>query len=797
MNPTHTGNIEATNHDNMEQPFNSREREVLSALETLVRPNILVEMRVLGTRTGTISGYYDQLPKMALDAVQLDGLASGIYMTLNPVDTRLKARSHNNFVKYAKHTAADSDIIRRVWLPIDFDPLRPAGISATEEEHRVAIDRAKEVQGWLLSIGFPDVILADSGNGAHLLGKIDLPNDEASRVLLASVLTALDFMFGDDKIGVDKTTYNAARIWKMYGTLARKGENLPERPHRRAKILYKPALLEVVGGDLLQKVAGMGPQNEQILRRDFSVAPTNTFSVDDWIRANDLPVARSAPWQNGHKWVLRTCPWNAQHADSAAYIIQHASGAIAAGCHHNACADKGWKELRALYSGPKEHHDFDTNAPTGERGNISGPALPLHPPALATAYRAEWPKPAGQAAFAGLAGRVVTVADPHTEADPVAVLGSFLTAFGCAIGKGPFALVGASEHYPRIFTALVGRTSKGRKGESWSPNRKAFSLAAPDWASHRILTGLSTGEGLISAVRDSRSKPVAVKGSPGEYEMQVVDEGVGDKRLLVIEPEFARVLRVMTRQGNTLNAIMRDAWDRGNLNVMTKDALQATGAHISIVGHITLDELRQELTDTDAANGFANRFIWLSVSRSKELPNPTPFDGPDVARLAVELKDTLEYASQVGLMKRTLEANELWREVYHDLSAERDGLVGSILGRAEAQVLRLSLLYALLDRANMVTPSHLLSALELWDYSVRSAKYVFGDATGDPIADRILEALKLSGTLTRTEVSAVFSKNVSSARLSQALFLLHERGMVRVSQDDTGGRPVEVWSIVT
>src|SRR5262249_16765284 len=152
----------------------------------------------------------------------------------------------------------------------------------------------------------------------------------------------------------------------------------------------------------------------------------------------------------------------------------------------------------------------------------------------------------------------------------------------------------------------VGKSSKARKGDSLTPVRALFEIADPDFAQYRMQNGLASGEGLINAVRDPAS---------------LTDVGVLDKRLLVIEPEFARLLAVMPRQGNTLNAIIRDAWDRDRLQSMTKNSpLKATGAHVAIVGHITIDELRRELTDTDAANGFANRFITFWVKRSKLLP---------------------------------------------------------------------------------------------------------------------------------------------------------------------------------
>lgn len=409
-----------------------------------------------------------------------------------------------------------------------------------------------------------------------------------------------------------------------------------------------------------------------------------------------------------------------------------------------------------------------------------------------------WPESPGSQVYAGLSGELVRLADIHTEADPVAILGSFLTAFGCALGPGPHAMVGATRHDPRIFLVLVGKSGKARKGESWSPVRTLLELADPQWASKRILSGLSSGEGLINAVRDKQEKQVPIRGEPGRFETQLVDEGVEDKRLLVVEPEFARVLSVMTRQGNTLNAVLRDAWDRGNLHVMTKTPIHATAAHICLIAHITTEELRRELRETDSANGFANRFMWLAVRRSKLLPIPEPFQSMQVEKLGQELATLLEWARGVGRMQLDPSASDLWKAAYEDLSVERAGLAGAILGRSEPQVLRLALLYALLDGSDTVHTQHLVSAIELWAYSERSAYYVFGDSTGDYVADTIYQALRQSKHLTRTQISGLFDRNVKADRIALALLGLEGSNKARKDTEIRGeGRPSEVWSLVT
>lgn len=409
---------------------------------------------------------------------------------------------------------------------------------------------------------------------------------------------------------------------------------------------------------------------------------------------------------------------------------------------------------------------------------------------------AKRPEPPGKAAYYGLAGRVVETADPHTEADPTGVLVHFLIGFGCAVGSGPHFYVGATRHRARLFGALVGETSKARKGDAGQIATRMLTLADPTLRD-RLLSGLSSGEGLIWTVRDPIEETKRAKQQDGGYESTTIetDPGIRDKRLFAVEPELARLLRVMSRPGNVLSAVLRDAWDSGDLSIATKNSpAKATAAHICLLGHITLDELRRELADTEGANGFSNRFLWACVKRSKMLPEPEPFTGEDVMRLANEVHTALMKARQVGEMRRDEPARALWRAVYPELSAGRDGLLGAVTARAEAITLRLSMIYALLDGAAVIGVDHLAAALDLWAYCERSAAYIFGDATGDPVADTIDRALRQNGELSRTQISNLFARNESAARISTALQTLLLSGKASVeARGGREGRPAEWW----
>jgi hypothetical protein len=403
-----------------------------------------------------------------------------------------------------------------------------------------------------------------------------------------------------------------------------------------------------------------------------------------------------------------------------------------------------------------------------------------------------------EAAFQGPAGRFVRLVEPHTEADPVGILGQFLGAFSSAAGRSPHFQVEADRHSLNLYQVHVGASSKARKGTSWGRAKQVVVEADPEWAA-RIVLGLSSGEGLIHAVRDpvERQDPVKEKGKVVGYETVIADQGVEDKRLLVVEAEFASVLKVCEREGNTLSPTLRMGWDTGRLGILTRNSpIKATGAHISIIGHITSDELLRHLDNTESANGFANRFLWFSVRRSKVLPEGGSLEAHELAPVIAEVSDALEFAKTAGEIRRDAGARTIWHAVYEELSEGKPGLLGAMIARGEAQVMRLACIYAVLDRSPVVRSEHLRAALAVWEYAERSVRHIFGSKMGDPAADRVIDALHdHPAGMTRTEISALFGRNMSSNQIERALHFLKAHGHASPVQETTGGRPVERWRL--
>jgi hypothetical protein len=266
---------------------------------------------------------------------------------------------------------------------------------------------------------------------------------------------------------------------------------------------------------------------------------------------------------------------------------------------------------------------------------------------------------------------------------------------------------------------------------------------------------------------------------------------------LVVETEFASALRVSERDGNPLTAVLRQAWDSGTLRILTRNkAAKATGAHISMIGHITKDELLKYLNSTEAGNGFGNRILWCCVRRSKLLPEGG--GAVDLGPILRKLEQAVRFARTAGELKREPEARELWAEVYPHLTRDRLGLFGAVTGRAEAITLRLSMLYALLDCSAEIRVPHLAAALAVWRYCEDSARFIFGSTLGDQTADAILEGLQRNPEgLTRQEISdRIFGRHKRAEEISRALRVLASAGLAQAEQRDTGGRPAEVWSAI-
>lgn len=408
----------------------------------------------------------------------------------------------------------------------------------------------------------------------------------------------------------------------------------------------------------------------------------------------------------------------------------------------------------------------------------------------------EWPTLSDDALY-GIVGDIVRASIKSSEADPAAVLATLLVRAGASFGRHSWTRIGDDRHYPLVFSMVVGASANARKGTSLGPIERIFDdaearLATP---SLRVTNGLSSGEGLIAAVRDAKAA------TKDEDE----DEGVSDKRLLVIESEFAGPLKAMQRQGNTLSVVIRDAWDRRKLSIMTKNnPLVATDVHVALLGHITKHELARLLEKVELSNGLVNRFLWFCSRRSKILAFPEGLDEMVIPHLASSLALAISHGQRDRLMNFDAEAASFYQKLYHQVTTqESGGIVGDITARGPAQIRRLALIYALLDCETSIRLVHLKAAKAVWDYCLASAKWIFGAATseGAPVKslnEKILDVLQ-AGEKSQTELYKHLRHICKSSQLAAALSELQSLGRISQRKGDTsstGGRAPVMWRLV-
>jgi hypothetical protein len=338
---------------------------------------------------------------------------------------------------------------------------------------------------------------------------------------------------------------------------------------------------------------------------------------------------------------------------------------------------------------------------------------------------------------------------------------------------------------------LVGDSASARKGTSWNAIQAVLGAIDPSWSLNCVRDSFQTGEGIVHTIRDARTH----KGPGGKA---VLDEGVGDKRLLIAEEEFGRFLVVSERKGNTITSTLRKAWDspRRISTVSKTDDECASDPHISVIGHVTAPEVRKWMGLIDSVNGFANRFLWIATQASKEIPIPEPVNWRGTCKAILEQvnqaiilcrKESFEF-------KWTECGKKAWKAFYTECrKTKRISVLGLMVNRAEAHVLRLAMLYAALDGTALIDKYHMTAAVAVWDYSYRSVKWIFGERTGNKSADRILWELKRRPEgLTRTEISSdVLRRNLSASEVSQALCILAEAGLAQASF--ANNKPIERW----
>ena len=401
------------------------------------------------------------------------------------------------------------------------------------------------------------------------------------------------------------------------------------------------------------------------------------------------------------------------------------------------------------------------------------------------------PSPMAEAAYYGIAGKIVDIIAAVSEPCRESLLAQFLVSFGSIMGRDLYCHQG-SDHHLNEFVVLVGETAFGRKGTAWNAIRNLLKEIDPLWVKTRTYEGIQSGEAIIHEIRDPRQR--LTRGGK-----MIHDPGVTDKRLGIVEQEFGRVLVVGGREGNTLSVTLRKCWDSeddlhtGNKN----DPEHASNPHVSLIGHVTLDELRKRLEKTDNTNGFSNRIMWLVVKRAKVVACPPPIQWKSHPKILQALRDI---KTNLTAHPRTFswqqETLSEWNRYYRSKKDSGTGMIGPIIARSAPHVLRLAMLYAVLDASTLIEPRHVEAAIAFVDYCERCAQWIFQERTGNKAADKILWNLeRRPAGMTRNEIQhEVFSNHCSETTLNMALSQLVDMNLVDISHERaSNNKKVERW----
>ena len=767
--------------DTSTQPKPAIVENIKRALAVLFSAGDVTELRILNTRYKTVSGYFDDLGTLDSAGAEWSGQAPAVYVTLNPVNPALLARSKNRVTQWAKTTTSDGDIARRCWLPIaDIDPVRPAGISSTDAEHELAITTAKTIARFLVELGIPQdsLVIADSGNGAHVLIRIDLPNDNQSTELVQRCIEAVALRFTTDKNNIDLGVFNAARIWKLYGTLACKGDNTTDRPHRFATILWAPKEIQIAPREILDKLARLPPDKPKANSNGFS----SGLDLESWIGTH-LPNAFGPyPWNGGRKWLLDVCPWNPDHTNRAMYVVQHGSGAIAAGCHHNGCAGKnwhdlrdiiepGWRERNAPYSG--EHLTPNLNEQKAE-GVSCYPEEPEEETGVDTQA-----VPFPESAWTGLFAQWREITAPCTEAPLEYLWASCLVTVGLALHRN-VRIENPRPLYPNSYNLLLGPTGDDRKSTAlWLVELGLEHAGCGDEVD--ILKGIQSAESIYTSLARQE----------GAKSLAYCDEF----RSLLSVSQRKGTQDIIPRLGSLYYCPARDVLNRADESKKT----EVRYPFFSLIGATPREYISDLLSAQHVDGGFLNRFLVITGKVREWKPIAQPPSGWERFTKPLQ-KMQKHYQAEPCRLEWTAESVSLWTEFYKTWKTKRQmwsAKEQKLTARIDEHVLKLAMVYSAIERQHTITVKALATAITIGEWLQSTALSAFSDVGHDSFSKAekvVLDIVKTRGKITRRYLQQwVHKKGINGEFLARVIISLTKNGQVQERKQTMLSGQEKLW----
>ena len=780
--------------------------EITHALRLWFQAGDVFEVRVLDAvsadyrREHIESGYFDYEHISAVPEA-LKRLLSfrGVYVTVNPVNPDLLARAVNRLRPAGRNpTTADTDIVRRRWLLIDCDPRRASGVSSSNAEHESALAKAREIRDGLSSLGWADPIMTDSGNGAQLMYRIDLPADDGELVrrVIGEIAKA-----SSEQVAIDTSVHNPARIWRLPGTMNCKGDSIPERPHRMARILDKPQDIVSVSREQMQDIVSY--QNVAPLADvpdDEWKHTMPAFDLDSWIAQYCPELGSPQPWKGGRKWIFPVCPFNEAHTNKSAVLIQEPSGAVAFKCHHNGCSGNDWRALREL----REPGCYDRREEANSDVDLSGILKPNRiekQEKEAPLFPNPGPVPDKLLSIPGFIDDVVKLS-MQSAPYPNRVL-SFTGALALLAFLVGRKVQDKRDNRSNIYLIALADSGTGKD----HPRKVNFNIAFRAGVAGAIGDAFASGEGLEDALFMHPSMLFQADEFDCIFNTLKYSK---DNRAESINEKLLKFYGA----SNTIYPLRKKA------SAKKKDGTVHEIAHIVnpnlvLLGTAIPQYFYESLSRRVLENGLVARCIIVEAGKRGEAGNPqsiTPSDSliraaTYLANLDVNGNLTNEYPKPL-IITETPEATAALREVqqecdrrYNFYEAQNEGAAKALWARAHEKVCKLAMLHGISGNVYnpLITEKSVRWAWKFIDHLTQrmlymADRYVYENIFDEKCQRAIRKLQEHGGRLPHSKLLRLLHESADS--MKKIAETLQEKGTVQVEYDSSVRPAAKIYRLV-
>ena len=780
--------------------------EITHALRLWFQAGDVFEVRVLDAvsadyrREHIESGYFDYEHISAVPEA-LKRLLSfrGVYVTVNPVNPDLLARAVNRLRPAGRNpTTADTDIVRRRWLLIDCDPRRAAGVSSSNAEHESALAKAREIRDGLSSLGWPKPVLTDSGNGAQLMYRIDLPADDGELVrrVIDEIAKA-----SSEQVAIDTSVHNPARIWRLPGTMNCKGDSIPERPHRMARILDEPQDIVLVSWEQMQDIVSYQSEDTQTDVPDDEWKHTMpAFDLDSWIAQYCPELGSPQPWKGGRKWIFPVCPFNEAHTNKSAVLIQEPSGAVAFKCHHNGCSGNDWRALREL----REPGCYDRREEANSDVDLSGILKPNRiekQEKEAPLFPNPGPVPDKLLSIPGFIDDVVKLS-MQSAPYPNRVL-SFTGALALLAFLVGRKVQDKRDNRSNIYLIALADSGTGKD----HPRKVNFNIAFRAGVAGAIGDAFASGEGLEDALFMHPSMLFQADEFDCIFNTLKYSK---DNRAESINEKLLKFYGA----SNTIYPLRKKA------SAKKKDGTVHEIAHIVnpnlvLLGTAIPQYFYESLSRRVLENGLVARCVIVEAGKRGEAGNPQPITPSDsliraatyLANLDVNGNLTNEYPKPL-IITETPEATAALREVqqecdrrYNFYEAQNEGAAKALWARAHEKVCKLAMLHGISGNVYnpLITEKSVRWAWKFIDHLTQrmlymADRYVYENIFDEKCQRAIRKLQEHGGRLPHCKLLRLLHESADS--MKKIAETLQEKGTVQVEYDSSVRPAAKIYRLM-